>query len=681
MGTTLAAVISTSAYGQMCDPTPPAGSLHQSDNDVCGGAGDANGGCNYAPSLFQDLGHISAGGSVAVDGTMGTFIPAGAADYTSRDLDWFTIHTTEYGTISCELSTIDVATGIELANTVMFIANGEGVSDPCMANFVYGQQVPGCPHVGSAFVGPGTHMVIVSTPFEDADALTPPIYACANYVARISFAGLNNPTCAASVGDCAGLHGSTGCDWPECCEVVCNFSASCCDTAWDQICVDLAESECGLFEYSCPDVAGAPGNDCAIMAQLVTAGGTAAFNTISASTDGPNGYAAECAVDIGNDVWFISSSPAAGQMTVNVCDAFAGAAIDVFYLGQDSSLLNPSDLRYLRIGCWNGNCGTVGNGAAVTIIDMGVNDHLLVRVGGVVDAATGVAASGAGTIGFEFLGVLFSTGVQKYVIATATGAGTNLGLSSGYLSATSPKRWLAQAFVLPAAQDGFSKWTISAALAKGFMPAGVTNEFMSYHFWKRLAGNPAPNGGVAPGPTNSFWIASGSVPYPVGFDDANDGAANASHLFDLAAPIELDPGNYYFTVYASNSAGTAANFAWFIYSPDGINLVDATGVFAWRSANYPTPGFVRYTLAGYTVQPGDDPLDLFNCAFQLLGVPSSPVAAPCYGDFDGDGIRGGGDLAMMLGAWGSPGGDLDGNGTTDGGDLAGLLSVFNTACP
>lgn len=55
---------------------------------------------------------------------------------------------------------------------------------------------------------------------------------------------------------------------------------------------------------------------------------------------------------------------------------------------------------------------------------------------------------------------------------------------------------------------------------------------------------------------------------------------------------------------------------------------------------------------------------------------------PCLGDFDGDGFVTGGDMSMMLGAWGTsdPLADLDGDGFISGGDLAELLSRWG-ACP
>ena len=61
---------------------------------------------------------------------------------------------------------------------------------------------------------------------------------------------------------------------------------------------------------------------------------------------------------------------------------------------------------------------------------------------------------------------------------------------------------------------------------------------------------------------------------------------------------------------------------------------------------------------------------------------ASPVncSAPCPGDFNGDRIRNGLDLAVILSGWGAASGDLNSDGTTNGLDLAIILSGWG-ACP
>ena len=55
----------------------------------------------------------------------------------------------------------------------------------------------------------------------------------------------------------------------------------------------------------------------------------------------------------------------------------------------------------------------------------------------------------------------------------------------------------------------------------------------------------------------------------------------------------------------------------------------------------------------------------------------------CPTDFNGDGTTGGGDLTIMLAAWGTndPATDLNNDGTTGGGDLTILLAAWGVPCP
>jgi len=64
-------------------------------------------------------------------------------------------------------------------------------------------------------------------------------------------------------------------------------------------------------------------------------------------------------------------------------------------------------------------------------------------------------------------------------------------------------------------------------------------------------------------------------------------------------------------------------------------------------------------------------------------VTCAPIAtahAQCVGDFNGDHVRDGLDLATLLTGWGGPNGDTNADGTTDGVDLSFILSGWG-ACP
>ncbi len=81
------------------------------------------------------------------------------------------------------------------------------------------------------------------------------------------------------------------------------------------------------------------------------------------------------------------------------------------------------------------------------------------------------------------------------------------------------------------------------------------------------------------------------------------------------------------------------------------------------------------------------PSDLGACT-QIAGgyghtiatAPGSKVHAQCPGDFNGDQVRDGLDLATLLTGWGGPNGDCNADGMTDGVDLSFILSGWG-ACP
>jgi len=54
-------------------------------------------------------------------------------------------------------------------------------------------------------------------------------------------------TCGIGAGDCHAAHTTPGCNADACCQAVCTDDPFCCDTNWDQMCVDKAAAS-----TSCP---------------------------------------------------------------------------------------------------------------------------------------------------------------------------------------------------------------------------------------------------------------------------------------------------------------------------------------------------------------------------------------------------------------------------------------------
>lgn len=100
--------------------------------------------------------------------------------------------------------------------------------------------------------------------------------------------------------------------------------------------------------------------------------------------------------------------------------------------------------------------------------------------------------------------------------------------------------------------------------------------------------------------------------------------------------------------------------------PDRLNTIEQVYVQS------PAPGLWRIEIAGWSVPDGPQ-------TFSLAVTPALPFTATCPADLDGDGAVGGADLALLLGAWGTPGADIDGDGATNSADLSLLLGAWG-AC-
>ncbi|MBM4110785.1 MAG: hypothetical protein FJ254_05430, partial [Phycisphaerae bacterium] len=119
-------------------------------------------------------------------------------------------------------------------------------------------------------------------------------------------------------GACNVVHATPGCDDVTCCNLVCNLLPSCCDTGWDQSCVDIAIPECGF--YNCAPVG--PANNCATNPTNIPGDGTYAFDTTGATMDGPDHDGGTCSSGndfFYNDVWWKFVAPANGVMTASSC--------------------------------------------------------------------------------------------------------------------------------------------------------------------------------------------------------------------------------------------------------------------------------------------------------------------------------------------------------------------------
>lgn len=144
-----------------------------------------------------------------------------------------------------------------------------------------------------------------------------------------------------------------------------------------------------------------------------------------------------------------------------------------------------------------------------------------------------------------------------------------------------------------------------------FIPAGFEGDNIRYIVWQRTGFN-------APG----AQVASGILgPMGPGIDNPEvPGLEDWLHVY-TGLNIALPPGDYYFTMYADGNTmtGTAnQNAAWLTGAAnDSIAYNNGT---AWRSTQYPAPGFGVYAPA--SVQPTTflgDPREIWNVSFSMYG--------------------------------------------------------------
>jgi hypothetical protein len=73
-------------------------------------------------------------------------------------------------------------------------------------------------------------------------------------IASVVVARAANAQCGPGAGDCYRPHDEPGCFGIACCNEVCTLSPDCCDSTWDQFCVDVATKLCA--DIPCPDQGG-----------------------------------------------------------------------------------------------------------------------------------------------------------------------------------------------------------------------------------------------------------------------------------------------------------------------------------------------------------------------------------------------------------------------------------------
>ena len=681
------------------------------------GGVDDNGGWNQTDPTTGEYMYLSAGAfnpgdSFRVKGVVGTYnSPCDGEAPNSRDLDWVLFEVTDACYVTVTVSMSDAA-GIPLDGTnlydLIFMEQG---SDPATAVDLVGEYgLTGCPHnvlytyangsQQSRFpVEAGELLIIVSTPFETDAPVGYSYFGPLSYGLDVAISAYDNASCTTATNDCITTSGTGGCSDGACCENVCGFTPSCCDSAWDANCVAEGVTTCGNFIYTCDAPWIGAANDCATSAaQLFGFPAFAAFDCTQANSDGPNDVVKLCSSSYSHDVWYIvGPTPAAGEILINMCGQgnVGDSVMSLYNLGESNDIGSPQDLPSKYVACRDDNCDDNADGtidaagpAGINLIGVPGNTYWLIRVGSFFDDTLETQADGfAGSIQISYRAVFVNNGEQKFIVNAGTN--TNTGLVSGYSSAANPKRWSLVPFEMA-----------NSGSVDGFDFAAFDSSTPDTIAWKVINRNTAggaygPNGRPF-GSTGEFdqgqVVAEGSVAHDFATDWADVGdSIGERHFIDIETPFTLEAGSYYFTCYGEYADGsTGAAFAWALYGETGteqittaqvvIDTENAAGASSEGTWPAGTPHGWRGVGAGpkvnfyslgvnYTTQAADAPGLLYNCAFNLKGQ----LAAACFGDLDGSGEVDSGDVSLCLLDTGPcPGcqADLDGSGEVDSGDVS-----------
>ncbi len=199
--------------------------------------------------------------------------------------------------------------------------------------------------------------------------------------------------------------------------------------------------------------------------------------------------------------------------------------------------------------------------------------------------------------------VLWDTGAPHPV--NFNGTDTYLGYSSGDLGPPNSQRWCAIPFRI----------TVSGAViqridADWFINPGQEADNVNAIIWHRT-------GLAAPVDGDQFWTGT-LGPFGPGIDDPRTTTTDDwLHQYDVNIPIPA--GDYYLTIYGDG--GAAPNSTPWLTGGD-LQAEDLEQGFMWRSASFPSPGFVAY--APSNILPGAgmaDADDRWNPSFALYGIP------------------------------------------------------------
>ena len=638
-GAAVLACTSGLAFGQ-CDVDPSTATFQQNDPTVCGGddpGSDPNYGCvaeGNPSGGIQDIGALSAGDTV-VAGTCG-FSAAGATDF-----DSFNFELTEPGFITYTVRTDLDGLGTETSPGIVVLTGAQSLD--CTVNDLGGFYLMPCdsqPWGVDVFTPAGRYGIEVWN-FDDESGYT--LSDCSTeYSVTISYTPVAYAQCGdPAAGNCTDVTpGIGGCQDVACCEFVCDLDDACCESEWDDLCVQFAVDGCGFYIYECTDPNASVANDCVGGAASYSVPSDqsidVSFDTTGCNTDGPPQD--QCGSGVGfeqlrSDIWYVVDTDVDGFLTASTCNGGAEWDTKIAVYNYDAATFDPASLPDLYLAC-NEDCGDDFFASSIQW-EATAGATYLVRVGGYDESSFGP-------------GVLTLTSASLPI------------------------------FVCDAPDDAVSvTQNADPTIAEGGVSCaggGITTE---NQYARKFPNRPAElvgcvdfgvvNGGSAQLSSMRFFADS----------DPGDAPVLATMTEINGTQVYIPGGGYQGLVTVSYEAQ--------LDIPDGTNVVvvydsvPSTDGFSTIGVNDLGETLPTYILSGSCGITDYTPYSAigFSGIHWVMDYKTwdGGGKVTCVGDLNLDGEVGGADLTILLGSWATsdPVADLNDDGTVGGADLTIML--------
>ena len=128
-------------------------------------------------------------------------------------------------------------------------------TDSCIDGKCFNEPIPGCGEGPCGNPASGPCDVANGTPGCDDASCCEPICAADPYCCDTAWDSICADAASTQCGDggggggtgaCCAPNGSPGCEDSECQSLICNADPFCCDTEWDQVCSDAANTDCAI---------------------------------------------------------------------------------------------------------------------------------------------------------------------------------------------------------------------------------------------------------------------------------------------------------------------------------------------------------------------------------------------------------------------------------------------------